>query len=198
MKDKAGKFILPKPQKYFLAFGVSGGFVNERLYHTASHVQSGILPISLQGSRIWQGDEAVDENKNDLGYRKAPKMIVSAQVSYTPLFSDLHNYQLYETTSFTIPTGWNNVNLSFTQTDYYLNNAPASYKRNYAAEGVVLTVTFPTAELRYSSQAIRLQFHNYATSARVRALRYDSAKLSCVHSCRSTEVDSFPQYLESD
>jgi hypothetical protein len=141
LRDAKGHIILPKPRSWFLAFGVSGGFINERLYDTTPRVQSAILPVSIQGSRIWQGKEVTDANGNT--YRNPPKMIFSAQVSYTPLFSDLHSYQLYETTAFTIPTGWANVNLAFTQTDYYLNNAPASFKRNYAIEGVVLTWTLP-------------------------------------------------------
>jgi len=137
LKELKAKGKNPESPHLFVAFGLSAGYSDQRLYHTAAHVRSVILPASLQGSYVWQGDKQAD------GTKKPPKGILSAQISYTPLLNELHAYQVYETSSFTIPTGWTNVTVAFTQTDYYLNNAPSSYKRNYASEGIVLTWTIP-------------------------------------------------------
>ena len=116
-----------KPERFFSSVAAGLGYVNQRLYSTSARTDSAVAPLSAQMSYVI----------TNLG--QAPKMIVSAQGGYTPFLNKLHAYQAYANVSLQIPTRFPFLTVSLNEMDLYMNNAPASFKRNYESGSFQLT-----------------------------------------------------------
>ena len=117
-------------QRFFASVSAGAGFVDQRLYATSSKVNSMVIPLSGQFSYILTNP------------KQPPKLIFSLQGGYTPLPNDMHAYQADINTSFQIPTRWPFLTLSINEMDFYMNNAPGGFKRNYQSGSVQLTLSF--------------------------------------------------------
>jgi hypothetical protein len=124
-------------KRFFAASGIGAGFADQRLYATSARLNSAVLPISGQFSIIVPPRaSAVSPNPNP------PKAVISAQVGYTPFLNQLHAYQIYENSTLVLPTEWTHLTIQVLQSNFYLNNAPTKFKRDYQAYGIQVTFTY--------------------------------------------------------
>ncbi len=119
-----------KGQRFFASVGAGVGYMNQRLYATTGKVNSAVIPLSAQFSYIL----------TNIG--QAPKMLFSAQISFVPLLNDTHAYQANANVTVQIPTRFKFLNFSISEMDFYMNNAPRGFKRNYQSGSVQLTFSW--------------------------------------------------------
>ena len=109
-----------------ISISLDAGYTNERLYKTVPTVTSAVTPVSAQYQWAW-----FKASKPAEAAKGAPALAFSVQAGWTPLLSNSSAYRLYERSSIKIPTAVRWIDITFDQLDYYLNNAPHGYKRNY-------------------------------------------------------------------
>jgi hypothetical protein len=117
-------------QRFFASLSVGAGFVDERLYATTNRLNSMVIPVSGQFSYILTNP------------KQPPKLIFSLQGGYAPLPNDPHAYQADINASLQIPTRWPALTLAINEMDFYMNNAPTGFRRNYQSGSFQLTVSF--------------------------------------------------------
>jgi hypothetical protein len=110
-----------------LSVAAGAGFVIERFYKTSASVTSAVTPVSAQYSWSWWHKSDQDRSLTTPQLR----LMFSFQAAWMPLLSNTHDYQLYERSSVSLPTPNSHIQFTFDHLDYYVNNAPPSFKRNY-------------------------------------------------------------------
>jgi hypothetical protein len=140
--DQGKDSSMPKP-RFFTSVGIGAGFMNQRLYATENKLNAAILPLSAQFSYLQGNAPGVP-----------PKLIWYALISYVPVLTDLHAYQVGATGGLVIPTRFPWMTVNLTETDLYLNNAPRAYKRNYQNGSIALTFTFPAPPAKVPNPAL--------------------------------------------
>jgi hypothetical protein len=85
---------------------------------------------------------------------KPPKLIWYGLIGYLPVLNDMHAYQLSAIASLQIPTKYPWLNVTFTESDLYMNNAPSGFKRNSQNGSVALIFTFPANPSKVANPAV--------------------------------------------
>lgn len=126
-----------KTIKQSLALGAGSGYTIERLYKTTGTVTSPVTPLSAQYSWSWWGNVP---KKGVIPATQQLKLSLSFQAAWMPLLTDSHAYQAYERSSVSVPTTTPYLQFTFDHLDYYVNNAPPTFKRNYQNIAVGLKI----------------------------------------------------------
>jgi hypothetical protein len=115
----------------FVSVGIGAGFMNQRLYQTASTANIAVLPLSAQFSYL-------------VGKPKTPpKLIFYALAGYLPGLNNTHAYQLSGIAGLQIPTKYPWLTVNLTESELYMNNAPTAFRKNYQNGSVALVFTIP-------------------------------------------------------
>ncbi|WP_158790784.1 hypothetical protein [Granulicella sp. L60] len=128
---------------FFASASVGLGYADQRLYDTVNHTRSAVFPIAAQATWFKKPRDGNNPNPKS-GTVQPPPVIVSAQVGYTPFLNELHDYQIHEEANVVFPTEFSHLTVVLQQSDTYLNNAPATFRRNYQTYGIQLSFTFGT------------------------------------------------------
>jgi hypothetical protein len=121
-----------KDSRFFASVGIGAGYMNQRLYLTQGKLSAAVLPLSAQFSYLQGKTSGIP-----------PKLRWYAQLGYMPVLTDLHAYQLGAIAGLLIPTPLRWLTVNLTETDLYMNNAPAGFKRNYQNGSISFIFTAP-------------------------------------------------------
>lgn len=125
---------------FFAAATIGVGFADQRLYATPTTLRSAVLPIGAQATWFKKPKDSRPTNKPaTVLATKAPPVIISGQVGYTPFLNDLHAYQILESVNVVFPTEFKALTVVVQQSNTYLNNAPATFKRDFQTYGIQLS-----------------------------------------------------------
>lgn len=125
----------PQERRWFASVGIGAGFLRQRLYSTASPLNTAALPVTAQVSYL-QG----------LTKGKAPKLMWYALLGYMPSLTETHAYQLSAVAGVQIPTSISWLKISLSDSDLYMENAPSGHRRNYQNGTVSLVLSLPRAK----------------------------------------------------
>jgi hypothetical protein len=121
-----------KSRRFYSSATAGMGFVNQRLYKTATRLNSIALPVSAQLTYVITKQNIPPGEPQ----KWPPPMLLSAQAGYTAMPNVSHAYQAFVNASLTIPTPYKYVTLSLNDLDVYMNNSPTGFKRNYQSGSV--------------------------------------------------------------
>jgi hypothetical protein len=118
--------------RIFASVGVGAGFMSQRLYKTADSLNTAVLPLSAQFSYL-------------SGVRPGipPKAIWYALLGYMPTLNNTNAYQLSGVAGVQLPTKYRWLTVNISESELYMNNAPAGFRKNYQNGSVALIFTFP-------------------------------------------------------
>jgi hypothetical protein len=127
----------------FASVGVGGGFMEQRLYSNQAKPEFAVLPLSAQFSFLFGESPG-----------KPPKLMLYGLLGYEPTLNDMHAYQASALAGLSIPTRYPWLTFTLSDSDLYMNNAPAGFKRNYQNGTVSATLTFPPNPPKIPNPAI--------------------------------------------
>jgi hypothetical protein len=131
-----------KDPRTFGSIGIGAGFMSQRLYKTVDRLNTAVLPISAQFSYL-------------SGVRPGipPKAIFYALLGYMPTLNHTSAYQLSGVAGVQLPTKYRWLTVNLTESELYMNNAPAGFKKNYQNGTVALIFTFPKKAIKNPAPA---------------------------------------------
>jgi hypothetical protein len=132
-----------KDPRTFVSLGLGAGFMTQRLYKTTDRLNTAVLPLSAQFSYLSGVHTGVP-----------PKAIWYALLGYMPALTNTSAYQLNGIVGVQLPTKYRWLTVNITESELYMNNAPAGFRKNYQNGSVALIFNFPPNPAKVPNPAV--------------------------------------------
>jgi hypothetical protein len=132
-----------KYQRWFASVGIGAGFMRQRLYSTVDQLNAAVLPLTVQVSYLEGGGQKKGATKAGADSKaNPPSAFWYFLAGYMPALTDSHAYQLSAIAGVQIPTRIPMLKINISDSDLYMENAPAGHRKNYQNGTVSLVFSF--------------------------------------------------------